>query len=145
MTLRTTSTIMRIMELTKREKINLLNKLVPIVSKKLLKLKAEKYDFSEMRDLTGIANNRLSELAHYERYDKHVMNEKTLIQLMGGGLVKVDELLKKNNLSVGETAYIETLVVFESKVNAEDVKLIVKHGFTVNDAIKELIKVKKLK
>lgn len=132
------------MEITKREKKNLFAKLVPLVSKKLLKLKAERYDFMEMHLLTGLGNNRLSELAHYENYDKQVLNERTLIQLMGGGLVKVEKLLKKNNLTEAERAYLETLIVYESKVNAADLKLLKKHGFTVNDAIQELIKSKKL-
>lgn len=138
------SLIMRIMEITKREKKNLFNKLVPFVSKKLLKLKDERYDFMEMRQLTGLGNNRLSELAHYKNYDKQVLNEKTLIQLLGGGLVKIEELLKKNNLTETERAYLETLIVYESKISAADMKLLKKHGFTVNDAIQELIKAKKL-
>lgn len=103
---------MKINFLTKDNKKELLRRVAHVLREMLLDVKAsQKLTFKEMSAVTGIPQNRLSEIIQ-----KQLLSEKTLTGIIGGSLVKVSDLLKKTGpLSVQEKSYLENFYLFENR------------------------------
>ena len=104
-------------------------KLTPIVSRKLTYMvKFDDWSFADIHRETGIAQNRLSEIVNYKNYREPALNEKNLCSLLGAGMITMDELLSKNELTPAETVELETLAVCNDRKLREMVVQVKKMG-----------------
>jgi hypothetical protein len=102
---------MNIPFLTKKQKKELFERVAEVVAKELQGIKESKtFTFKEIATISSLTQNRLSELVK-----KNVINDKKLIGLIGGGMVKVSDILKKvGPLTDQERAYLENFYIYES-------------------------------
>lgn len=96
--------------ITKKQKKAALAKIAKPVAAKLEYYKETEYEYAEICHLTGIRENRMSELVN-----KYYLPERTLVQLIRGGFVKISELIKKEELTEKERQYLETFVIYEDE------------------------------
>jgi len=103
---------MKINFLTKSQRKSLLKRIAEVLALDLKVIKeTQKLTFKEMCAITGIQQNRLSELVQ-----KKQLNEKTLYGIIGGNVVKVSELLKKvGPLTAQEKTYMENFYLQENR------------------------------
>lgn len=103
---------MNIPFLTKKQKKDLLGRVAKVVAGELQDKKAEQtFTFKEIATISSLTQNRLSELVR-----KNVINDKTLTGLIGGGMIKVSDILKKvGPLTNQERAYLENFYIYESR------------------------------
>lgn len=128
--------------LTKKQKKRFLERITPDIAKQFTMVYAEKYDQQEIYALTGVAPNRQSEINNYTKYMpiKSVINEKVLGGLIGGGLVDLNMLLKKEDLTDAEKAYLETFIIYKNKRMAEAAIALEKAGFDPGEILYEAAK-----
>lgn len=102
---------MNIPFLTKKQKKELLGRVAELVAKELQdKKSSQTFTFKEIATISSLTQNRLSELIK-----KNAINDKILIGLIGGGMVKVSDILKKvGPLTAQERAYLENFYIHES-------------------------------
>lgn len=106
------SLTMNIPFLTKNQRKKLMGRVALIVAQELNNLKVAKVlTFKEIAALTGLTQNRLSELQQ-----KNVINDKILAGLIGGGMVKVSDILKKiGPLTEQEKTYLQNFYIYENR------------------------------
>lgn len=84
-------------------------KLMDYIGKKILYFnQIEEWTDVEIASKCKIAAPRLSEIKNYKK-DGRIMSENTLISLIDGGIVTIEELKEKIELNETEEEYIESL------------------------------------
>ena len=109
---------------TRLEKKKLFGVLTPVVARQLLALKNHTYTFKEMAQISGLTQNRLSEIVNQAKE----VNQKALVLLIGGGLVKLESLLKATNLTPAQKNYLETFSIYEDKGLKEEILMCKREG-----------------
>jgi len=114
-------------ELLKSEKKELFKKISLFLSNRLLEIQTEgKITDLEIMKITGWTNTRISEMRHFDKY-QIILPEKNLNILITGGLVTVADLKSNLDLNKKETAYINSLRIYEIiKENPELADAIIK-------------------
>ena len=118
--------------ITKKEKKDALAKVAKTAAMLLERHKNDKYEYREISFLTGISPSRLSELVC-----SYKLNEKTLIGLLEGGFMKVDELLKKTKLSDKEKNYLNSFVMYEDRPLSELIAKMKRQGKDPYEILKQ--------
>lgn len=139
--------MMQIMEmLTDKQKKKLLKRITPQVSSMFKEKFEDKYNQLEIYSLTGIKPNRQSEINNYEKYyhNKAVVTGPILSGLIGGGLVDIDKLLRREDLTKAEMAYLETFIIYKNKRLSEAAIALEKAGHNPGDILYEFAKSKNL-
>ena len=108
---------------TKKDKKKLFKKVAAYSTARLLFLKQTEFDFKEISFLTSISTSRLSELIR-----KQYLNEKTLVGLIGGGILKIEDLIKKAHLTEKEIQYIKKYDQYENKKLNDRIYEVMKAG-----------------
>ena len=103
--------------LLKKEYKDLLGKVLPVVQANLQKLKASGYQFNEIAYRVGINPPRLS-----ESMQGKYLNDRMLALLIGGGIVKIQDLLKQSgDLTEGQRNYLMNMLLHEDTALKEAV------------------------
>lgn len=123
---------------TRKDKKKLFKKVADYSAAKLRFLKQTEYDFKEIAFLTGIPTSRLSELVR-NKY----LNEKTLVGLLGGGIVKIEEIIKKGKLTEKEIQHIKIYAQYENKKLNEQIYEVMKAGGNPEKILSSWLKDKK--
>lgn len=117
--------------ITKRETKTLIQeKLQPVVAD-LLREARSRYFQNEMAARCNLGENRISEYIKQTRK----LTEKSLIQLIGGGIVKTSELKKRADLNDGEAQYLDSLAIYENEGLKHELRLYSEAGL---DPVKAL-------
>jgi hypothetical protein len=98
--------------LTKKQRKDLLARVAEVVAKELQDKKAaQTFTYKEIAAISSLTTNRVSELVK-----KNAINDKILIGLIGGDMVKVSDILKKvGPLTAQERAYLENFYLYEDR------------------------------
>jgi len=97
------------MTLTKREKqLFYQKKLTPIIRKLLVNLHQTKYTWSEMCEISGIPQSRMSEFVNNKNGRRYV-NEKFLLLLIKGKVIDMTKALENTKLTEDESEHVESL------------------------------------
>ncbi len=103
--------------LTKMQQKELYSKIGRFVASELRFLRKTEFTYKEIADRTGLSQVRISEIVN-EDVNKP-FNEKALVALLGGNILKVSTLLKKCNLTEAEATYLKNFVIYEDQELAE--------------------------
>ena len=117
-------------DLRKAEKKELFEKITPIISKILTnKNKIEKWTDREIYESTGVPQNRITEIKRFGtgNYIRPI-NEKNLISLIGGGMVKTEDLLEDIEVNEKERRYIQKLAVHQNEKLIDEAFLLTQIG-----------------
>jgi hypothetical protein len=119
------------------EKKELMKKITKLIGVKLhTMIEMEGWRAKEIFEYTGVAQNRLTELQNFKKYQRPI-NELSLKLFIRGGIVTVKELKELNNLSEREVAYLETFLLHEDKEAGVLAREVVKRGGSVSKILKE--------
>ena len=88
-------------------------KLTEFCGRKVQIMNVEGWTDKEISDEAVVSQNRLSEMKGFKKYRRN-MQEKTLIAFLMKGLITVDEILQKVDLTENERKYIGDLKYFET-------------------------------
>jgi len=100
-------------DLLRAEKKDLLIKISKYASDVIKhKIEVDRWTATEISVSTGIPNTRLTELKHFDKYQRPI-GEKLLAIAIAGGLMSVDDLIKNVDLNENERRYVEALVIYE--------------------------------
>jgi len=100
-------------DLLRAEKKDLLIKISKYASDVIKhKITVDRWTATEISVSTGIPNTRLTELKHFDKYQRPI-GEKLLAIAIAGGLMSVDDLIKNVDLNENERRYVEALVIYE--------------------------------
>ena len=100
-------------DLLQAEKKDLLVKISRYASRVIrYKTEVDRWTATEISAATGIPNTRLTELKHFDKYQRPI-GEKLLAIAIAGGLMSVDDLIKNVDLNENERRYVEALVIYE--------------------------------
>jgi len=80
------------------------------------------WSVTEISRLTGIPQNRLSEIRNYHNYKNNPLTSKILGQLIKGGIVSIDELRTHVELSEKEARELDLFHVFENRELQEEIR-----------------------
>jgi len=92
----------------------------------------------EIYDQTGVPQNRLTEIQNYEKYQRPI-NDLNLKLFVGGGMINVEQLLDKLELTEKEKLYLETFKMHEDKALSKYVLKAAKRGFVASEIIKKFL------
>lgn len=99
------------------------------------------YDKVEIARHIGISTSRFSEWKNYDHY-KQVMSENNLIRCIVGGIITVEELIKKCAETEKEREYLTALKVHENKTLLKAIADAEGNGIDVEEILQMLIKLK---
>lgn len=126
--------------LRKAEKKAMLIKLTKYIGRVIgYKKEFDGWQMNEISAATGIIPPRLTEIKDYETY-KIPISEKNLVLAIGGGLVKIDELMEKAELTEAEKQYLENLILHEMPEEREKLARLYKAGVDIKKELDLLIK-----
>ena len=108
---------------TRKEKSELFKRLVPFLASHLKNLKATRFTYKEMIDLTGIPQNRMSDLVNMRYF-----NEGILIQLLGGGLVTAKDIIKKVKLTEKDQDFLNQLATIANPTLVKKLTRVIASG-----------------
>jgi len=103
--------------LTKMQQKALYLKIGTYAAAELQHLRETEFTYKEIADRTGLSQVRISEIVNED--ENKPFNEKALVALLGGNILKVSTLLKKCNLTESEAAYLKNFVIYEDHELAE--------------------------
>jgi hypothetical protein len=122
----------------KAELKKLLEKITECVGKKLRIMNIEGWTDKEIAEQTGVAQNRLTEIKKFEKY-RRPLSEKFLVAFIIGGIITVDQLKEKIDMTEVEEAYTNGLKYFETKGLREKCAVATDLGINVENLIDQEI------
>jgi hypothetical protein len=123
------------------EKAKLFKRITIVIGDKLSYLVSKDggWKAREVYAHVGIPEARQSEYKNFNKYKRRI-SQKDLILCIGGGIVAIDELIKKCAENEKEEEYLTTLLIYENQELREILKEVQNAGFDPVEILRNALK-----